>query len=79
LDLGKALAVDFIRQALPAHYGKVAGFFNRRGAYRRYKELLERQRKLEEWYAFEASATKQALREWVTENQLPIAFTENGA
>jgi hypothetical protein len=72
LDLGKRLALDFVRQVLPADYGAVSSFFKRRGAYRRYKDFLERKNKLEDWYSFEEAATKRALREWANEHDLPI-------
>src|SRR5215469_736353 len=42
LDLGKSLALDFAREFLPDDYDEVRHIFSRRGAYRRYKELLVR-------------------------------------
>ena len=40
LDLGKPLVLDFAREFLPDDYDEVRQIFSRRGAYRRYKELL---------------------------------------
>src|SRR6516225_9144575 len=42
LDLGKSLVLDFARKFLPDDYDKVRHIFSRRGAYRRYKDLLAR-------------------------------------
>ena len=42
LDLGKSLGLDFAREFLPDDYDEVRQFFSRRGAYRRYKDLLVR-------------------------------------
>src|SRR5262244_2408870 len=42
LDLGKPLVLDFARELLPDDYNEVRHIFSRRGAYRRYKDLLVR-------------------------------------
>ena len=42
LDLGTPLVLDFAREFLPDDYDEVRQFFSRRGAYRRYKDLLVR-------------------------------------
>ena len=47
LDLGKPLVLDFAREFLPDDYDEVRHIFSRRGAYRRYKNLLERRGALE--------------------------------
>jgi hypothetical protein len=72
LDLGRSLALRFAEQHLPARYDQVEGFFQRRGAYARFKDLLEREGVLERWYAFEADAVEKALRQWCAENGLEI-------
>jgi hypothetical protein len=72
LDLGSSLALRFAAQQLPAHHGQVEGFFRRRGAYARFKNLLEREGALELWYAFEADSAEKALRQWGAENGLEI-------
>jgi hypothetical protein len=72
LHLGSSLALRFAAQQLPARYDQVEGFFQRRGAYARFKDLLERERALELWYAFEAESTEKALKQWCAENGLEI-------
>jgi hypothetical protein len=72
LDLGRPLALRFVEERLPAQYNRVADAFRRRGAYRRFKELLASEGCLEQWYAFEAEATDQALREWCKENDIQL-------
>src|SRR6516225_4048392 len=47
LDLGKLLVFDFARGFLPDDYDEVRHIFSRRGAYRRFKELLVRRDALE--------------------------------
>jgi len=54
------------------HYDEVAAIFSRSGAYRRFKELLTRERALDKWYAFEAAAKEKALREWRPENGVEV-------
>jgi len=68
LDLGKPLVLDFARQFLPDDYDEVSHIFSRRGAYRRYKDLLVRRGALERWYDFSNNAEEAALREWCAEN-----------
>ena len=47
--------------------------FYRRGAFRRFKDLLDERDKLEEWYAFEEISELAALKEWLTENDITYA------
>ena len=67
LNLGNNLAFDFVQEYLPTEYENVRSIFNRKGAYTRFKSLLEKADKLEEWYEFEAKQTEQILREWCKE------------
>src|SRR5207245_11046329 len=54
LDLGSDLALRFSADELPGLHNKIEGFFRRRGAYARFKELLASEGYLDKWYAFEA-------------------------
>ncbi|MDR3537457.1 MAG: UPF0158 family protein [Acetobacteraceae bacterium] len=72
LDLGRALALSFIEQALPDEYDEVWEFFHRRGAYGHFKRLLESRRQLEQWYEYENSMTDEALLRWCEENGLQL-------
>ena len=60
LDLGKPLALDFARQFLPGDFDDVRQFFSRRGAYARFKDLLDRRGVLDQWYDFEAKAEERS-------------------
>ena len=73
LDLGKPLALDFARRFLPDDRDKVRHIFSRRGAYRRYKDLLVRRGALERWYDFSNKSEETALREWCTENGVELS------
>ena len=75
LDLGKPLVLDFARQFLPDDYDEVSHIFSRRGAYRRYKDLLVRRGALERWYDFSNNAEEAALREWCAENGIKLRGT----
>jgi len=50
----------------------VYSIFRRKGAYSRYKELLERKGALEKWYKFENHRLEVALKEWCRENNIEI-------
>ena len=72
LDLGRELALSFIEQHLPGEFDRVAGYFHKRGAYSRFKDLLESCGVVETWYAFEKQATEQALRQWCDEHEIRL-------
>ena len=72
LDLGRRLVLRFVEERLPHRYDRVAEMFGHRGAYGRFKELLAADRCLEQWYAFEADATEQALKQWCRENDIHL-------
>jgi hypothetical protein len=72
LDLGSRLALRFAAEETPGLYAQIEGFFRRRGAYARFKELLAEEGCLEKWYAFEAESTERVLRNWCAENDIQI-------
>ena len=72
LGLGKRLAIGFAEDFLAGDRVKVRGIFSRRGAYARFKDLLEERGMLERWYEYEASAQKEALLGWCAENGVEI-------
>lgn len=63
-DLGEALVCRFAEDQLPEALETVRAVFGRRGAYRRFKDLLESRALLQQWYHYEEKATDEALREW---------------
>ena len=73
--LGKPLVLDFAREFLPDDYDEVRHIFGRRGAYRRYKDLLVRRGVLERWYDFSNKAGEAALRGWCSENGIDLSGT----
>lgn len=75
LDLGNNLARRFVEEQLPHRYATVEGFFHRRGAYQRFKDLLAAEGCLEKWYAFEAESTERVLRDWCEANGLSLTET----
>jgi hypothetical protein len=72
LNLGSRLALKFVIEFLPNDFDKVRAIFNRRGAYARFKDLLERRNALDKWYDYENKATEEALRAWCAENGVEI-------
>jgi hypothetical protein len=72
LDLGKALVFDFSSTHMPDYIEKVYSIFRKKGAYSRFKSLLESQGLLDEWYSFEEKRQGEALREWCRENKIEI-------
>lgn len=72
LELGKPLVLEFARQFLRADLDKVRQIFSSRGAYARFKDLLEHRGALDQWYDFEAKAAEKALREWCELNSIAV-------
>ncbi len=64
LDLGSQLAFDFASQHLPQHYDDVRDMFRRPGAYRRFKDFLERKGLLEKWYRYSDECEAKVMGEW---------------
>jgi hypothetical protein len=72
LGLGRKLALRFAQQELPDRYLEVEPIFWRKGAYSRFKDVLESAGLLEKWYKFEEASLEEALREWCAENDIEI-------
>jgi hypothetical protein len=73
LDLGKPLVFDFVGQFLPDDFDEVQRIFRRRGAYARFKDLLDRRGTLYQWYGFESKAEESALRRWCDRNSIEVS------
>ena len=72
LGLGKNLAIDFAYEKLPDEVEIIKSFFRKRGAYSKFKTLLENIDMLDQWYEFELQAQDKALREWCEESEIEI-------
>ena len=68
LNLGRALVFEFLETQAPTLVPTVESFFRQRGAYAKFKTLLERQQLLAQWYAHEAAATRRVLEAWASDN-----------
>lgn len=64
LDLGNQLVFDFTSQYLTERYDDIRDTFRRKGAYRRFKDILEQNGLLEEWYRYSDDREAKALAEW---------------
>jgi hypothetical protein len=73
LDLGQELVFEFVEMNLPDEYDVVRQFFRKRGAYSRFKDLLEVNGLLQSWYAFQNQREKQALLQWCEENEIEMS------
>lgn len=72
LALGRALAERFAAEHMSDAYDKVREIFSRRGAFARFKDLLERRDKLQQWYDYEQNAKREALRQWCEANEITL-------
>ena len=67
-NLGKPLAIEFAQAFLPDGLDHVYSIFRSKGAYSRYKNLLEKRGALEKWYKFEQEALRNCIIEWCEDN-----------
>ncbi len=73
LGLGKRLVLRFTEEYLPADYEVVENIFRKKGAYSRFKDLLDDRNLLEKWYEYENEKGRMALCEWCEANGIEIA------
>jgi Uncharacterised protein family (UPF0158) len=78
LDLGRRLALRFAEEHMPNDSETVWQYFAHRGAYARFKDLLEARGQLDAWYAFDAECTQRAILEWCEAHDIK-AIRENEA
>ena len=79
LDLGRNLVLAFAGEQAPTHVRSIESFFKQRGAYAKFKALLERTHLLERWYEYEAAATRMALETWAGENGFVVVRSKSDA
>lgn len=72
LDLGNRLVWRFVDIEIPGLEQKVREIFSRKGAYRRWKDFLDRNYLLDKWHTFENESTREALLEWCKVHEIAI-------
>jgi hypothetical protein len=72
LGLGMSLVFSFVAESLLDEFDTVQRIFRSKGAYSRFKSLLEEKGLLEAWYKYEDSHQKEALRQWCIEQKIEI-------
>lgn len=72
LQLGRDLAINFSADMLPEILDEVYEIFRARGAYSRFKNLLEKYNNLQQWYVYEENEIVSALQQWCSDNKILI-------
>lgn len=72
LDLGSRLVFRFVEEVFPDGCDRVREIFSRRGAYARYKDWLECNGLLDQWYDYSNTAEKEAIREWCADEGIEL-------
>jgi hypothetical protein len=72
LDLGRELVFQFVEQHMPFAIDQVHGFFQRVGAYGRFRDLLKRSGRLDDWYKYEADRTRAAILALCKKNDIEL-------
>lgn len=76
LGLGKNLVLKFAHKYLGQNAEKVNLIFRKKGAYSKYKNLLERLGKLDLWYKYEENAQHQSLIDWCEDNEILLDYNK---
>lgn len=79
LELGKRLVLKFVSNEMPEKYEEVFSVFRRKGAYSKFKVLLDRAGKLEKWYQFEQSALETAIVNWAENEGFSVEKNKENA
>ena len=74
LGIGKRVVFQFVSKVMPEKLDEVERIFCRKGAYSRFRSLLERNRKLEEWYKYESESMKKELGYWAEEEGFELEY-----
>lgn len=77
LELGRSLALRFVADHLPNKYETVHQFFRKRGAYSKFKSLLEQAGQLHAWHTYERNAIEEALHNWGEQHGFTCTRTSN--
>ncbi|MFW2371787.1 MAG: hypothetical protein ACN4GM_01600 [Gammaproteobacteria bacterium] len=72
LGLGKRIVLNFSYEFLPKKAEEIEEIFHHRGAYSKFKNILEKAGLIEKWYEFENKTIDNALREWCKQNEIDI-------
>ncbi len=72
LGLGRDLVFQFIAERLPDSSQTVHGYFARRGAYGKFKDLLLKKSMLATWHTYEQKAYEVALLAWGREQGFTV-------
>jgi hypothetical protein len=78
LDLGNDLAIRFAEDHLPNSVDKVEDFFHERGAWSKFKSLLDSVGELENWFAYEQAALEKGLTDWAKEAGFVVVKRPSG-
>lgn len=70
LELGKSLAKKFANETDANLTNEVYFIFSSKGAYSRFKSLLESKGLLEQWYKYEQDKTREVVKDWCVANQI---------
>lgn len=73
LDCGKGLYFQFAREHLPELESEIRVTMQRRGSYRRVKDLFAHHDLLDAWHAYADMHLTARLREWAQENGFTVA------
>jgi len=79
LGLGRELVFEFAGQHLADEYQHVQQIFQSRGAYGRFKDLLEHRGLLQSWYDFENRREEEELLQWCVDEEIELTSEQENS
>jgi hypothetical protein len=79
LGLGRELALEFAAEHLADEYQRVQRIFQSRGAYGRFKDLLEYKGLLQSWYDFKNRREEEVLRQWCADEEIELTSEQENS
>ncbi len=79
LGLGRELALAFAAEHLADEYQRVQRIFQSRGAYGRFKDLLEYKGLLQSWYDFENRREEEVIRQWCVDEEIELTSEQENS
>ena len=79
LDLGRRLALSFVDDVAPSLSQVAHSIFRHRGACAQFKDLLDRNHLLDQWFEYERNVTRTALAAWAGENGFEVTHDRGAA
>lgn len=75
LGLGRNLVIEFASEFLPERLEDVYSAFRKKGAYSKFRQILDEECVIEQWFEHEKNAHEKAIKSWCQANKIKIGLS----